>query len=585
MGLRNHYFCALATIAFHLVIGALSEETETGGQLNNNDTSKKPNIVIILADDVGTGDLPFFWGKQSSQKVQMPNLQKLAQKGVLFKDAHSSPLCAPSRYMLLSGNYPHRGTNAFGSWGVNAGGNQFTANQRSIAETLQIAGYHTGMFGKWHLGAKVPPSGIKNKDMRYVITADGHDWSLPLIEGPGDIGFDESYITLAGIQQTPYSFIRNDILETNLSDVKYWEEGSHQTPLGTSCIKKPGEGDPSWDSSAYDMILVNETSKFIDTHLASAESSKPFFAYVALGAVHIPHSPPNKYLDGSQVLNVYETRHLDMLGAMDKAVGSVVSMIEDKDLSKETIIIFTSDNGGLGRSKEAGHRTSGPLRGTKGNIWEGGHRVPLIIRYDNKFPAGKKRNRFVGLNDIYSTICELVGVDVPQGSAQDSVSFANYITNWKNKAGLRKYLGTWQLNSNTLKSNTYWKHAIRKGILKLIHYPHNNTFLAYNMKKDFSETENVIHKPWVAKRIQAMYEKLMELGPCNENDRSDSFFVSGLGEDRNCEWFRQNKKNRCAPHFEGELSCPSICGRFNQKCSENNMYGNWMNLKKVLEDA
>ena len=497
---------------------------------------------------------------------------------MLFR-SHSSPLCAPSRYMLLSGNYPHRGTYGYGTWSVTQNTNQFTANQKSIAETLQGAGYHTGMFGKWHLGGKIPPNGFNktnnsNYNDRHLITADGHNWSLPLIEGPGDIGFDESYITLEGIQRWPYSFFRNDMLEINPNDAKFWKSGPHQTSLGTSIISKNrgGEGDPNWDSSAYDMILVNETSKFIDTHLAS-ESNKPFFAYVALGAVHGPHSPPNEYLDGSQIKNVYATRHLDMLGAMDKAVGSVVSMIEDKGLTNETIIIFTSDNGGLNlkASIASGHLTSGPLRGAKSSIWEGGHRVPLIIRYDNKIPAGKRKFRMVGLNDIYSTICELVGVNVPQGSAQDSVSFANYITRANSKRGLRKYLGSWQVSGEK-----DWQHAIRKGPLKLVHYPGNNTFLAYNLKKDVSESTNIIHKPWVAKQIKGMYEKLMDLGPCNENDRSDSFRVSGLGEDHDCDWFRQDS-NRCALYFEGELSCPSICRRFFGECRKNKMYGNSFN--------
>ena len=134
--------------------------------------------------------------------------------------------------------------------------------------------------------------------------------------------------------------------------------------------KKPGEGGPSWDSSAYDMILVNKTRAFIDDHLANRPND-PFFAYVALGAVHDPHSPPDAYLDGSPVKNQYETSHLDMLGAMDKAVGSIVSMIENKNLAEETIIIFASDNGGLNQkaSTETGHLTSGPLRGAKASIF------------------------------------------------------------------------------------------------------------------------------------------------------------------------------------------------------------------------
>jgi arylsulfatase A-like enzyme len=260
-----------------------------------------------------------------------------------------------------------------------------------------------------------------------------------------------------------------------------------------------------------------------------------------------------------------------MLGAMDKAVGSIVSMIENKNLAEETIIIFTSDNGGLNKvaTVNTGHRTSGPLRGAKRDIWEGGHRVPLIIRYDSKFNAGGKRKKTVGLNDLYATICELVGIDVPAGSAQDSVSFASYIFRSKNKQGLRKHLGSWHLGGDRL-----WHQAIRKGNLKLIHTPHNNTFEAYNLKRDISESNNIIARPWVKKKIPAMFEKLKEIGPCPEHkDHVGLISVSRLGEDRSCEWFRQDR-GRCEQHIEGELLCPSICSRFRRKCEQKNMYGN-----------
>ena len=580
--MRIHSCCLLALltlISFATFDSIFAEETtETG--LDINDTSnelntaitKKPNIIVILADDVGTGDLPFYWDGLETSKVQMPHLQQLADKGILFTDAHSSPLCAPSRYMLLSGNYPHRGTSSYGTWTVRQDTSQFTKYQKSIAEVLREGGYETAVFGKWHLGAKIPPNGIQTvgKKLNYLITEKGHDWTMPLMQGPGHLGFDRSHISIGGIQAPPYSFFHDDYLTTTPSDAKYWNKGSHSMPRGESIIlgRKPGEGDPSWDSSAYDMILVNETRAFIDDHLANRPND-PFFAYVALGAVHDPHSPPDVYLDGSPVKNQYETSHLDMLGAMDKAVGSIVAMIENKNLAEETIIIFTSDNGGLNQkaSKETGHLTSGPLRGAKASIFEGGHRVPLIIRYDSKFNAGGKRKKTVGLNDLYATICELVGIDVPAGSAQDSVSFASYIMKAKDSQGLRKYLGSWQLSGK-------WQHAIRKGNLKLIHTPHNNTFEAYNLKNDISESNNIIVRPWVAKNIPAMFEKLMEIGPCPEHkDHVGDFSVSRLGEDRNCEWFRQDG-GRCEQHIEGELFCPSICSRFRQQCQKMKMYGN-----------
>ncbi len=212
----------------------------------------------------------------------------------------------------------------------------------------------------------------EGKNKKYIITEPGHDWSLPLQQGPGDTGFDKSYVTDGGIQSPPYVFFRDDYLTIDPSEAKYWEGGSYQMQYGESRISKwrPGEGDPNWDSSAFDMIVVNETGKFIDEHLASSRSEDPFFAYVALGAVHAPHAPPDVYMDGSAVKNVYATKHLDMLGAMDKAVGSVVSTIEQKGLAENTIIIFASDNGGINKvSTETGHLTSGPLKGAKSTIW------------------------------------------------------------------------------------------------------------------------------------------------------------------------------------------------------------------------
>lgn len=326
----------LADADTHSPVQTPADETKIDGNKNKNAGTKKPNVLLILADDVGTGDVPFFWNNPPTSLVDMPNLlEKMANKGVIFKDAHSSPKCAPSRYMVLSGNYPHRGSLQYGTWNVHADSSQFTKYQKSIADILKTeGGYHTGAFGKWHLGGIIPPNGIKTEDksMSRIITQQGHDWSLPLMQGPGDLGFDTSYITLGGIQSPPYSFFRDDMLTTNPADAYFWEGGEHQAEqfLGTSRIPKnqAGEGDKSWDCSAYDMILVNATNDFIDDHLQNRPQD-PFFAYVALGAVHDPHSPANYYMDGTPIFNEYPTTHLDMLGAMDEAVGSLVSMIEN----------------------------------------------------------------------------------------------------------------------------------------------------------------------------------------------------------------------------------------------------------------
>merc|ERR1712232_445423 len=145
------------------------------------------------------------------------------------------------------------------------------------AQELADAGYHTGVFGKWHLGGRVPPDGIKNKT--HIITEPQHNWVMPLIQGPKSIGFHESLISLSGIQAAPYNFFRNDLLDFDRKDTRWWWKGSSNALYGTSIINRPGEGDPGWDASAYDMILVNETKDFIERHLKK-NAKKPFFAYI-----------------------------------------------------------------------------------------------------------------------------------------------------------------------------------------------------------------------------------------------------------------------------------------------------------------
>jgi Arylsulfatase A and related enzymes len=431
---------------------------------------KTPNILLILADDVGTGDVPGYWGNHI---VEMPNLMKLQSEGVTFMDAHSTPLCAPSRYMLLSGNYVHRGTNYIGSWSLRKQ-NNFRCKQKSLAHMLKRrAGYHTAAFGKWHLGAGLPPllstSGFdasisisldRTKVNRtHLITGNSVDWSQPISDGPQDLGFDTSYVTMGGIQDPPYSFFLDGVLDHDLSDVVYWDVGDYPSVSGQwSKIKSSGEGSREWDSASYNMILVNKTLSFFEEH-EHTRPNDPFFAYVALGQVHLPHSPPQYYLDGSPVAGEYENEHLDLLLEMDKVIGSLVSALEEKDLVNDTIIIFASDNGGL-KTQHAGR----VLRGFKSQIYEGGHRVPLVMRYDRMFPKNETRSsHFVGLNDLYATIAEIVGVKVPRRSAQDSISFASYIQSEENVQGLRKYLGTWAYKKNIIKGE-----AIRHGHLKLV---------------------------------------------------------------------------------------------------------------------
>lgn len=490
--------------------------------------------------------------------------------GVTFKDAHSTPLCAPSRYMLLSGNYAHRGHRPSGSWSIKGEQNQFQPLQKSIAETLKESGYHTAMYGKWHLGGKIPLklNGTRKKGDNILRDKD-HDWSRALIDGPQDIGFDSSLITASGIQSPPYSYFRDGFLTTNISDVVFWEEGKYSAPHGESVINRRGEGDPGWDSTAYNMVIVNETASFLDAHMDSNRSQDPWFVYAALGAVHAPHSPPDHYLDDTPIAGTYQTRHMDMLLETDMAVGSLVTIVEDRGLANDTIIIFASDNGGAkdsnSKSSKFGHNSHGPLRGQKGEIYEGGHRVPLIFRHDGHFPINENRHHMVGLNDVYKTLCDLIGIKVPEASAEDSVSFANYIFSESRKNALRKSLATWVIQRGVILSE-----AIRFDKMKLIqHYGVNAKTELYDLNYDISEKFNLLPNDTYAGLEKVMRDKLVRLGPCPK-DRKRFKIERGAekGEKKRCDFFSSDR-TRC--NSEAEKRCHSICGRNTRFCDHHKM--------------
>jgi arylsulfatase A len=528
-------------------------------------SADKPNILLIFADDIGTGDVPGFW--EGAGLVNMPNLENFITKATVFTDAHGTPLCSPSRYTLLSGNYQHRGMIDQGTWDINYEGNQFLDDQMSIAEVLRdYGGYHTSMVGKWHIGGKIPtkpdfvPAHSFHADRTNFLREPGHDWSRPLEAGPQDIGFDSSYVTNGGLQIPPYSFMRDGVYSPQLlRNLKFWEGGEYAMPGGTSKIVKgkSGEGSSDWDSTVYNQILVEETTRFIDDHMNTASTSdKPFFSYVALGAVHRPHSPAGVYLDGTPIAGEYQTTHMDVILEIDKVIGSFVTFLEQKQIMENTLIIFASDNGGLGKaygSGHVGHNSHGPLRSAKGSIYEGGHRIPLMMRWDGGgIPAGEKRSGLIGLNDMYSTLCDIAGIPVPNGQAMDSMSFKDYILDGDNNSPPREYLGVWKYVSGLQ------KESIRKNNYKLVKVFGKHASSLYDLDNDISETTDI--KANHTELVKEMSAKLRGIGPCVDYRRKFRIkFPNGKKVRKGCAWF-QRKKFRCQKFQVGQWNCRRTCG-------------------------
>ena len=399
------------------------------------------------------------------------------------------------------------------------------------------------------------------------LTNEIHDWSQPLEDGPNQLGFDTSYISMSGIQRPPFVFFRDEVIdlpnwnrtEPIKEHVFFWRKNNYETPTGiTKITAQGGEGSKVWDSAAYNMIVVNETEKFIDQHLSINGQDKPFFAYVPLGAAHKPHCPPYNYLDGTPIDGTHETAHMDVLAELDKVVGSLIQMLDNRQVLEDTIVVFTSDNGGSDASELYNHFSSGPLRGHKGSVYEGGHRIPLTIRWDNGgIPKGESRTSLIGLNDMFATLCDLAGVEVPAKQALDSVSFANYARDNQNITGLRSSLGVWTYDK-VLK-----KEAIRQGKWKLIHDYQSDKFELYNMKSDKRERRNVFNKNERLKKLgNKMFSNLKKISPCY--DKLGYFPVGDMTQ--NCAWFMENQ-DRCYQHIEGIYNCRKTCASLADRSS------------------
>ena len=362
-------------------------------------SAEKPNIVIIYADDLGYGDVACYNPERG--KIPTPHIDKLAEQGMLFTDGHSSSgVCSPSRYTLLTGRYHWRSrlqSGIVGLWAPPLIGPE----RLTIAKLLKQNGYQTAMVGKWHLGWHWPIAAEERKLLRGSKTKDvpATDeqkvawktlFSKPIPGGPLSIGFD-SYFGTDVPNWPPYCFIENDRtvgIPTEFLPVRLFKN---------NMASQQGPALEGWKLEPILPALGDRASKFINEAL---KKEAPYFLYMPLTSPHTPLSV-NEEWKGKSGLGPYA----DLVMETDAIVGQVVKAIDDSDSADNTLVIFTSDNGcahyiGVSALEEAGHFPSGPLRGYKSDVWEGGHRVPFIIRWPEVAKAGTKSDQLVHQADF-----------------------------------------------------------------------------------------------------------------------------------------------------------------------------------------
>lgn len=404
-----------------------------------------PNIVYILADDLGFGDVQFL--NPVRGKIATPNIDRLATQGMTFTDAHSgSAVCTPTRYGILTGRYAWRSRLQRGVL-MPYDPPLIPKERLTVAAMLRSRGYRTACVGKWHLGWNWPR---ENGEIRFDRRVTG---------GPTELGFD-SYFGTDVPNYPPYCFIHNDRTAGIPSVPKPKEM------YGTDGIMLPG-----WK---LEEILPEMTRRSVAFIAESSRSGKPYFLYLPLISPHTPLAVANAWR-GKSSLGLYG----DWVMQTDAVVGEVLQAIDASGQADNTLVIFTSDNGcapyiGIdheaentkqGRIREfesAGHFASGPYRGYKSDIWEGGHRVPFLARWPGVVKAGSRCAEVTCLTDFMATCAELTGFALPAGAGEDSVSMLPAL-----KGGGRATQGRRLLREATVHHSIHGKFAIRQGRWKL----------------------------------------------------------------------------------------------------------------------
>ena len=369
-----------------------------------------PNVVLIFADDLGYGDL----GCYGATKLQTPNIDQLAAQGRKFTDAHSaSAVCTPSRYGLLTGEYPMRAMGGKGIWGPLPNSSQLIIDTQTltIGKVFKNKGYATACLGKWHLGFK------KGKN----------NWQVPLRPGPQDVGFDHYFGVPLVNSGSPFVYVEDDTIVGHDPNDPLVPGGKPASPTPRfppeASVKSPNKfggalkAHQIYDDEKTGTLLTQRAVKWI-----AEKRDEPFFLYLPTPNIHHPFTPAPQF-KGTSECGLYG----DFVHELDWMVGEVLKSLEENGLSDNTLVIFTSDNGAMlnraGRDAvKAGHKINGDLLGFKFGVWEGGHRVPLIAKWPGKITPGTQSNQLISQIDMLATFTALTDQDAKILEGKDSIN-------------------------------------------------------------------------------------------------------------------------------------------------------------------
>lgn len=455
---------------------------------------KRPNIVIILADDLGQGDLGAY---NPASKIATPNLDRLASQGRIFTDAHTpSSVCTPTRYGLLTGRYSWRTRLKSGVlWGLSPA--LIEDGRPTIASFLAEQGYATAGFGKWHLG-------LGNKPKT--------DYTQPLTPGPTTVGFQTYRGIPASLDMEPYVWINGTGVEEQPTAMT---PGSRRRWDGGGGMWRAGPMAPSFDFYRVLPKTVDHTVEYITERGKSP--NEPFFIYVPLSSPHTPWMPTEEF-QGKTTVGWYG----DFVHQTDAEIGRILKALDDAKLAENTFVVVTSDNGSHWRPKdieEFQHDANNGVRGMKADIWEGGHRVPFVVRWPGHVPPASRDDETICLTDLFATVAAIVDVPLPEKSAEDSVNILPAVLGARREGPLREAIVHHSLSG---------MFAIRQGDWKLAEGLGSGGFSdprslkpteggpqgqLYNLADDPQEENNLwLQEPEVVERLTALLNRYRESG-------------------------------------------------------------------------
>ena len=387
------------TLSKYVVMMKLTMVFLTVSVIQVSGKDPRPNVILIYADDIGFGDL----GCYGATKVKTPHIDRLANQGRQFTDMHTaSSVCTPSRYALLTGEYPFRVDlfrPVFDKQGL-----LIDTSKLTLAKMMKNSGYTTAAIGKWHLGFGVHEP----------------DWNGKLKPGPLELGFDYYFGIPTVNSHPPFVYVENHgVLGFDPKDPFVYGE-----PAETMVFDEKMNVDKIGGAAVAHRLFNDE---FVGTTLTEKavgwikdNSDRPFFLYFPTTNIHHPFTPHPQFQGSSE-----SGRYGDFIHELDWIVGEIMNVLEEENLADNTLIIFTSDNGGMinrgGQDAiKAGHRLNGDLLGFKFDAWEGGHRVPMIARWPQRIAAGSKSDQLIANVDIFHSLASLIGYDLADKDAPDS---------------------------------------------------------------------------------------------------------------------------------------------------------------------